>query len=251
MAVLGKVLWAGKANHPLKLDTLSRSIKGILLTQWRQCKLWFEKGWAPTTPVINFEGGCSRSRSMPGTASVRSLDGRQQDPCSKCRWGLHRGRVIRSRNFPARERKTHHSPVVKGKAILSIVIVFLCHVLWLFSSVRFFWGDELETWASLVVQMVKNPPAMRETWVWSLVWEDALEKGMATHARILAWRIPWTEEPSGLWSMGWQRVRHNWMTFTHPLRNVGDTRGSYIQVQLWWCWWLGYGWCWCGFRGGV
>ena len=47
-------------------------------------------------------------------------------------------------------------------------------------------------WASLVAQLVKNPPAMRETWVRSLGWEDPLEKGKATHSSILAWRIPWT-----------------------------------------------------------
>ena len=50
--------------------------------------------------------------------------------------------------------------------------------------------------------MVKNPPAMRETWVVSLGWEDTLEEGMATHSSILAWRIPWIEEPGGLQSMG-------------------------------------------------
>ena len=48
---------------------------------------------------------------------------------------------------------------------------------------------------------------MKEMQVGSLGWEDALEKGMATHSNILAWRIPWTEEPSGLWSIGLQRVR--------------------------------------------
>ena len=62
---------------------------------------------------------------------------------------------------------------------------------------------------SPMAQMVKNPPAMQETRVQSLGWEDPLEKGMATHSSILAWRIPWTEEPDGLQSMGWQRVRHN------------------------------------------
>ena len=62
--------------------------------------------------------------------------------------------------------------------------------------------------ASLGAQMVKNLPAVQETWVRSLGWEDALEKGMATHSGILAWRIPWTEEPGGLQSMGLQRVRH-------------------------------------------
>ena len=71
-------------------------------------------------------------------------------------------------------------------------------------------------WASLVAQLVKNPPAMWETWVRSLGWEDPLEKGKATHSRILAWRIPWT-----VWSMGLQRVEHEWATFTHFLFQNG------------------------------
>ena len=57
--------------------------------------------------------------------------------------------------------------------------------------------------------MVKNPPAVRETWVESLGWADALEEGMATLSSILAWRIPWTEEPGGLPSVESQRVRHD------------------------------------------
>ena len=56
--------------------------------------------------------------------------------------------------------------------------------------------------------MVKNQPAMWETQVRSLGWEDPLEKEMATHSSILAWRIPWTEKPSGLQSIGSQRVGH-------------------------------------------
>ena len=60
-----------------------------------------------------------------------------------------------------------------------------------------------------VAQMVKNLHAVQDTWVRSLVWEDSLEKGMAVHSSILAWRIPWTEEPGGLWSMGSQRVGHD------------------------------------------
>ena len=63
----------------------------------------------------------------------------------------------------------------------------------------------MEVGASLVAQMVKNLPAMQETWVRSLGWKDTLEKGMATHSCILAWRIPETEEPGGLQSMGLQR----------------------------------------------
>ena len=60
-----------------------------------------------------------------------------------------------------------------------------------------------------MAQTVKNLPAIQKTQVQSLGQEDALEKGMATHSSILAWRIPWTEEPGGLQSMGWQRVRHS------------------------------------------
>ena len=65
------------------------------------------------------------------------------------------------------------------------------------------------SWASLVAQLVKNPPSMWETWVRSLGGEDPLEKGMANHSSIVAWRIPWTVEPGRLQSMGLQRVRHN------------------------------------------
>ena len=67
--------------------------------------------------------------------------------------------------------------------------------------------DLEEIGASLVAQRLKHLPAMWETWVQSLGWEDPLEKEMATHSSILAWRIPWMEEPGGLQSMGSQRVK--------------------------------------------
>ena len=71
------------------------------------------------------------------------------------------------------------------------------------------------SWASLVVQMVKNLHAMWETWVQSLGWEDPLEKGMTTLSSILAWGIPYTEESTGrLQSTGSQRVEHDQITFT-------------------------------------
>ena len=78
--------------------------------------------------------------------------------------------------------------------------------------------------------MVKNLPAMQETRVQSLGQEDPLVKGMATHSSILAWRIPWTEEPGGLQSMGSQRVRYNWATNRH----------NRIDTVLWLGlpWWL-------------
>ena len=84
------------------------------------------------------------------------------------------------------------------------------------------------------VQTVKRLPARRETWVRSLGQEDPLEKEMATHSSILAWRIPWTEEPGGLQSTGSQRVGHDWATsLTHSLtRNkvtVSRIHGSPLQ----------------------
>ena len=67
--------------------------------------------------------------------------------------------------------------------------------------------EKIEEIWTLVAQMANNPPTMWETWVRSLGWKDSLEKGSATHSSILAWRIPWTEEPGRLHSMGLQRVR--------------------------------------------
>ena len=90
-----------------------------------------------------------------------------------------------------------------------------CSPQWCYAAIRG-WVSALHlSWsivnerASLVPQTVKNLPAVRETWVWSLGWEDPLEEGMATHSSILAWRIPWTEEQGGLQSMGSQRIRHD------------------------------------------
>ena len=67
----------------------------------------------------------------------------------------------------------------------------------------------LRNGVSLVADMIKSLPAVQETRVRSLGQEDPLEKGMATHSNVLAWRIPWTKKPGGLQSMGSQRVRHN------------------------------------------
>ena len=60
-----------------------------------------------------------------------------------------------------------------------------------------------------MAQLIKNLPAVQETWVQSLGWEDPLEKKMATHSSVFAWKIPWTEEPGRLQSMELQRVRHD------------------------------------------
>ena len=79
-------------------------------------------------------------------------------------------------------------------------------------------------WASLVAQTVKNLPATRETWVQSLGQEDPMEKGMATHSNVLAWRTLWTDEPGRLQSMGSQRVGHAWVTSFH-------FQGTYLTIS--------------------
>ena len=72
--------------------------------------------------------------------------------------------------------------------------------------------------------MVKNLPAMRETWVWSLGLENPLEKDMATCSSILSWKILWAQEPGGLQFMGLQRVGHNWATNIFTLNNKKEMK---------------------------
>ena len=92
------------------------------------------------------------------------------------------------------------------------------------------------SWASQVAQMVKNPPAILETqemWVRSLGWEDPLEKRMATHSSILAWEIPWTEEPGRLQSMGSQRVRHSWAINSSLVYHKSASNWSNLYPKPW------------------
>ena len=84
---------------------------------------------------------------------------------------------------------------------------------------------------STVTQMVRSPRAMWETQVGSLGWEDPLEEKMATHSSILAWKIPWTEEPGRLQSMGSRRVSHNWVT-SLSLTQLGFPGGSVVKNRL-------------------
>ena len=78
------------------------------------------------------------------------------------------------------------------------------------------------SWTSLMAQTVKTLPAVQETWVWPLGWEDTLEKAMAIHSSILAWRSPWTEEAGGLQTLGLQRVGHDWVTNTFSFHSLGE-----------------------------
>ena len=91
--------------------------------------------------------------------------------------------------------------------------------------------DMLPWWTSLVVQMVKHLPTMRETPVQSLGWEDLLEKEMATHSNILAWKIPWTEEPGRLQSMESQRVRYDWATYDYEASLIAQLIKNLAAIQ--------------------
>ena len=120
-----------------------------------------------------------------------------------------------------------------------LLCVFFFSVPLLFSQRhQSYWikGHCTPVWASLVTQMVNNLPAMQETWVPSLGQEDPLEKGMEIHSGILAWRIPWTEEPAGLQSLGSQRVGHYWVTFTitNPVwshLNLSHLKSAYFLIR--------------------
>ena len=90
---------------------------------------------------------------------------------------------------------------------------------WIFTAYLILSVTGVERSYGLVAQMVKNLPAMQETHVLSLGWEDLLEKGMATHSSILAWRIPWTEEPGELQSIRLQIVGHDWASDENRARN--------------------------------
>ena len=86
---------------------------------------------------------------------------------------------------------------------------------------------------TLVVQMVKHLPTIWETWVQSLGQKDPLEKEIATHSSTLAWKIPWTEEPGRLQSMGSQRVRHDWATsLSHNLTSPFTLSASLLSSDL-------------------
>ena len=90
----------------------------------------------------------------------------------------------------------------------------------------------LYCWASLVAETIKNPPAVLETWVWSLGQDNLLEKGMATHSSILAWKFPWTEEPGRPQSMGSEGVTHDWAADISHTLYCEDFRAGFFCSML-------------------
>ena len=107
------------------------------------------------------------------------------------------------------------------REMLLIIFPLIKAVLW--GCLRQLFKEHLDKRTSLVAHVVKNLPAMQETQIPSLGWEDPLEKEMAAHSSILGWRIPWTEEPGGLQSTGSQRVGHDWATSPSPSPSYSET----------------------------
>ena len=100
------------------------------------------------------------------------------------------------------------------------------------------WASNSPMWASLIAQLVNHLPAMQETWVWFLGREDSLEKELATHSSILAWKIPLTVEPGRLLSMGSQRVRHDWATsLSFFLLSANEKPGTGLRAGTDTGWW--------------
>ena len=89
------------------------------------------------------------------------------------------------------------------------------------------------TGITLVAQMIKNLPVMWDIWVWSLGQEDSLEKEMVIQSSILAWEIPWTEEPGGLQFMELQRITQDWATNTNLIRPYAYSSNSAIPKTSW------------------
>ena len=137
-------------------------------------------------------------------------------------WGLSCALWDRS---AASQTCTHQMPITP--LFSAVMIKNACNLCWVplgkknhLAESHWFKGVSTPWW--LRVEMVKNLPTMQEIWVRSLGQEDPLEKGMATHSGILAWRIPWTEEPGGLQPMGSQRGRHDWATNTSLSEQLGN-----------------------------
>ena len=133
--------------------------------------------------------------------------------------GLYGTRANRKFWYIGYSRKNHGTQMFKeteGNKVLHFMVVKIpkettgIYMYLKNSGVRKY--AKVPNWASLVAQMVKNPPAMQETWVWSLGWEDPWRKERLPTPVFLPREFPWTEEPGGLQFMGSQRVRHDWAT---------------------------------------
>ena len=174
------------------------------MRSWKQHKVIILEFWRPEG-----QNGCQWANIMVLTG-VHFFGGLKEKsislPFSLSRGSLH---VLACGFFP----DSNHITPISASAVTSSLTIILT-----------------SCFTSLVAKTVKNLPAMQETWLQSLGWEDLLEKEMATHSSVLAWRVPWTEEPGGLQSFGSQRVRHNWAT------NAFQFHLFYLQgpLQLHW-----------------
>ena len=162
----------------------------LILTQWDHCPrsvpMWpYKSKW----PLIR--RGCGHRSNVPGRRKNHNL------------WF----------NPQTQRPDAYLQRPVLCKDFLSLVSSFFFPV----NSARwciFLYSFNIALWASRVIQAVKTLPAVQETWIRSLSWEDPLEKGMVTHSSILAWRMPWTEVEFGV---GVTNSRHDWVMNTFTL----------------------------------
>ena len=163
-------------------------------------------------------------------------------------WRITYGWVKPTAQWIYPERREHSTPPIKARWNIPDEVAYMLHVQAPRTGFRMTW---ILTWwtcslsgcrkcydygvslgHTLVPQVVKNPPAMQETSVRFLGWEVPLEKGIATHSSILAWRIPWIEEPGGLQSIVLQRTGHNWAVSTFTFHFSMHTSYNFPAVKL-------------------
>ena len=184
------------------LDSGPRRSHSVSLAHGFRCY-----GWISPAPVLEGPSGCHRppKGSRPILSQGPALDPIFRAPFSM-EGTLHR---LRGSGYGCLGGATVQPPTCRARNIstgsLSLGTLGLVFSI---SALAVWWGTK-GVWPSLVAQTVKCLPTMRETWVQLLGWEGLLEKEMETHSSILAWKIPWMEEPGRLQSMGSQRVRHD------------------------------------------
>ena len=109
-------------------------------------------------------------------------------------------------------RGVNIEPIIQSEVRKRYINIIYWHTYMESMKMNLYAWQQCRNWASRVAQRIKGLPSIRETWVWSLSWEDPLEKVTSTHSGTLAWKIPWMEKPARLQSMGSQRVGQDWPT---------------------------------------
>ena len=133
-----------------------------------------------------------------------------------------KGMLTMTTDVLMKKEKSWKMEVMNSMNLESFILFIPSHYYLLLDDITWLVLFLVPIFASLAAQSVKNQPALQETQVWSLGWEDLLEEEMATHSSILAWKISWTKEPGGLQSTAAQRVGRYWATNTYLRPTIFD-----------------------------